>query len=354
MKRLVTLSRKKIGAAPGSLVHVGERKIETTRISQLTYGVDSLSEGDLPSPADALDSLKGPGVHWVNIDGLHDTGIIEAVGTGIGLHPLTQEDILNTDHRPKCEDFETHLFIALKMLTYDTGNRQILDEQVSIVLGPNYVVSFQEREGDVFDGVRTRLRQGKGRIRKMGADYLAYALIDSIVDGYFLILERLGEDIELLEEELIAEPTPQTLQKIHCFKREMVLLRKSVWPLREVISALQRDESPHMTEATDIFLRDLYDHTIQVMDTVETLRDIIAGFLDLYLSTISNRMNEVMKVLTIMASFFIPLTFIAGVYGMNFEHMPELGWRWGYPAVWFVMGFVSLAMLIFFKKKRWL
>ncbi|PLX95571.1 MAG: magnesium and cobalt transport protein CorA [Desulfuromonas sp.] len=351
--RLISFNRRKIGAAPGSLVHVGERKIETPRITCISYTLEEIREETVHSATAALTTLKEPGIHWINVDGLHDIALIETLGQGLGLHPLTQEDILNTEHRPKYEAFEEHLFIALKMLSL-SEEHHINAEQVSLILGPNVVISFQEQQGDLFEGVRTRLRQGKGRLRKMGSDYLAYALVDAVVDGYFVVIEGLGEEIETLEEQLIGLPDPENLRRIHTLKREMVMLRRAVWPLREAISALQRDESPFVTPSTEIFLRDLYDHTIQVMDTVETFRDIVAGLLDLYLSTLSNRMNEVMKVLTIMASFFIPLTFIAGIYGMNFEQMPELHWRWGYPAVWLLMGGSALGMFLFFKRKRWL
>jgi len=240
------------------------------------------------------------------------------------------------------------------MLYYDEEKHDITAEQVSIILGSNFVISFQEQEGDVFKFIRERIRNGKGRIRKVGSDYLAYALVDAIVDNYFIILEKLGEKIEEMEEELVTNPTPETLQTIHHLKREMIFLRKSVWPLREVISALERGEPTLIHESTGIYLRDLYDHTIQVIDSIETFRDMVSGMLDIYLSSISNRMNEVMKVLTIIATIFIPLTFIAGIYGMNFQYMPELGWHWGYPAVWFVICAIFIVMLVYFKRKRWM
>jgi magnesium transporter len=280
--------------------------------------------------------------------------VIEQLGKHFSLHPLLLEDILHTEQRPKMEDFGEYLFFVLKMLYLEEGRHEILAEQVSLILGSNFVISFQEREGDVFKYVRERIRNSKGRIRKVGADYLAYALIDAIVDNYFIILERLGETIEELEEELVTNPVSDTLQTIHHLKREMIFLRKSVWPLREVISALERGESPLIQESTGVYLRDLYDHTIQVIDSVETFRDMVSGILDIYLSSVSNKMNEVMKVLTIIATIFIPLTFIAGIYGMNFEYMPELSWRWGYPAVWFVICAIFITMLAYFKRRKWL
>jgi len=293
-------------------------------------------------------------VTWINVDGIHQVEILERLGEYFGLHPLVVEDILNTDQRPKVEDFGDYIFIVLKMFYYDDSADEIVTEQISLTLGPTLVISFQEREGDVFNPIRERIRSEKGRIRKMGADYLAYVLVDSIVDSYFIILEKLGEKIEDLEEELVTDPRPETLQTIHNLKREMIFLRKSVWPLREVVSGLERGESPLIQESTGIYLRDVYDHTIQVIDTVETIRDMLSGMLDIYLSSVSNRMNEVMKVLTIIATIFIPLTLIAGIYGMNFRYMPELEWPWAYPMLWLIMLAIGVLMLIYFRRKRWL
>jgi magnesium transporter len=290
----------------------------------------------------------------VNIDGLHEVDIIEKIGGNFGLHPLVLEDILNTQQRPKLDDLEEYLFIVTKMLAYDVEQHQVKAEQFSLVLYKNCIITFQERVGDVLDPIRERLRRGKGRIRKMGADYLAYALIDAIVDNYFIVLEKIAEKVESLEEEIVTEPTPGTAHTIHHLKRELIFLRKSVWPLRELIGGLERGESALIMKKTTIFLRDVYDHTIQVIDTVETLRDMVSGMLDVYLSSISNRMNEVMKVLTIIATIFIPITFIAGIYGMNFEFMPELKWRWSYPVVWAVIIAVGISMLFYFRKKKWL
>jgi magnesium transporter len=295
-----------------------------------------------------------PTVTWINIDGIHQVEIIEKIGTYFGIHSLILEDIMNTGQRPKMEDFEDYIFVVVKMIYYDEKDNEIKAEQVSLLLGSNFVISFQEKEGDVFDPIRERIRKAKGRITKMKADYLAYALVDTIVDHYFMVLEKLGEKIEGMEEELVTNPTPETLQTIHTLKRELIFLRKSVWPLREVISVLERGESSLIDESTGIYLRDVYDHTIQVIDTIETFRDMVSGMLDIYLSSISNRMNEVMKVLTIMATIFIPLTFIAGVYGMNFKYIPELEWHWGYPVILFVMVAIGILMVIYFRRKKWL
>lgn len=355
-KRLIKKSGKKVGSSPGTLMHIGEQRMDQVGIQAIGYDAEQFQE--LPiQPEDAARSFQvgaQPAVTWINIDGLHQVEVIETVGKCFDLHPLVLEDILETEHRPKIEDYDSYLFLVLKMLLFDEAKGEIRAEQVSLVLGKNFVLTFQEVAGDVFAGVRERLRNHKGRIRGLGADYLAYALLDSIVDSYFSILEKVGDQIELLEEELIVAPESATLQKIHHFKREMILLRKAIWPLREVISGLQRVESELIGKSTAVFLRDVYDHTIQVIDTVETFRDLLAGMLDLYLSSISNRMNEVMKVLTIMATIFIPLTFFAGIYGMNFEYMPELQWRWGYFGLWGLMLLLAAGMLVFFRKKRWL
>jgi magnesium transporter len=264
------------------------------------------------------------------------------------------EDIVHTGQRPKMEEFDDYLFVVLKMLVYDDKENEVLSEQVSLVLGKDFVISFQESEGDVFNAVRERIRTDKGRIRKMGCDYLAYRLIDAIVDQYFVVLEKFGEQIEFLQEAVLSAPSPEILEAIQETKREVIFLRRYVWPLREAISGLQRGESDLVSDNVQLYLRDVYDHTIQVIDSIETFRDMISGTMDVYLSSVSNKMNEVMKVLTIMATIFIPLTFIAGVYGMNFEYMPELKWRAGYFIVWIVMIILGILMLIGFKRKKWL
>jgi magnesium transporter len=293
-------------------------------------------------------------VTWIDIEGVNHAETLEKLGQCYGIHPLVLEDIMATDQRPKVEDFGSYLFIVLKMIRYNK-NGDIEIEQVSLILGRNYLLSFQEgKEGDVFNPVRERIRHGKGRIRQMGADYLAYALMDAVVDNYFSVLENLGEEIESIEERLIADPAPETIRTIHRLKREMIYLRKSVWPLREAVSALERRESPLISETTAVYLKDVYDHTIQVIDNIETFRDILSGMLDIYLTSINYRLNAVMKVLTIIATIFMPLSFIASVYGMNFKYMPELGWEYGYPALWGVMIVITAGMLLVFWKKKWL
>jgi magnesium transporter len=344
----------KTGLPPGALIHIGEKKAELVKINILDYDEIQFEEKDARTIEECFPFKDKPTITWMNIDGLHQVDIIEKIGKNFDFHPLLLEDILNTEQRPKIEDFETHIYLVLKMLYYNDKTNEINSEQVSIIFGQNFVISFQEKEGDVFNPIRERIRTGKGRIRKMGADYLAYSLIDAIVDSYFIILEKLGENIEDVEETMIANPTPETLHAIHRLKRKMISLRKSVWPLREVVSALERSDSSLIQDSTRIYLKDVYDHTIQVIDTVETFRDVLSGMLDVYLSSISNKMNEIMKVLTIIATIFIPLTFIAGVYGMNFEFMPELKWQWGYPVIWFVMLTIGISMVFYFRKKKWL
>ncbi len=330
------------------------RRAEKPKITIINYDEARFQEKEVKKAEECFPFKDKPTVTWVNIDGIHNSEIIGKIGAHFNLHSLVLEDIVNIGQRPKMEDFEGYIFIVSKMLCYDEEVRETKIEQVSLILGSNVVISFQEKEGDVFNPVRERIRNAKGRIRKMGADYLIYALIDAIVDNYFLILEKIGESVEFAEEELINNPSPQTLQTIHNLKREAIFLRKSVWPLREVISGLQRTESPLIHKSTGVFLRDVYDHTIQVIDTVETLRDMVSGMLDIYLSSISNKMNEIMKVLTIIATIFIPLTFIVGVYGMNFKYMPELGWRFGYVLIWGIIAAIGILMVLYFKRKKWL
>jgi magnesium transporter len=335
-------------------VFVGEKRSEKVKLSVINYDGSNFQEKEVRSVGEAVSIRKKSSVTWLNIDGVHQPEIIEQIGKSFGVHPLVLEDIANTGQRPKMEDFDDYIFVVLRMLRFDEKENQTKTEQISMVFGADFVVSFQEREGDVFDIIRERLRNNKGRIRKMGADYLDYSLIDAIVDNYFMVLEKLGEAIEEIEDKLVTEPRSETLQTIHDLKRETVFLRKSVWPLREVISRLERSESPLISKSTFVYLRDVYDHTIQVMDSVDTFRDTLSGMLDIYLSSVSNRMNEVMKVLTVIATIFIPLTFIAGIYGMNFKVMPELDQPWGYPAVLILMLTIAVVMLIYFRRKKWL
>jgi magnesium transporter len=344
----------KIGLAPGTPVFIGERKLTTARIEILAYDHDSLREVNLAGIEECRELGHGELVAWININGIHDIELVEAVGECFGLHPMILEDIVNSSQRPKCEEFDDYLFIAMKMLAFVDATCSLESEHVSLILGSSFVISFLEDEGDVFDAIRHRIRTGGGRIRTMKADYLAYCLMDAIVDHYFLAVERIGDRVEMYEERILTDPQPNDIQEIHRFKRELLPLRKAVWPLREVLGAIAKSDSQLLRPETRVFWRDLYDHTVQVIDMVETSRDILASLHDAYLSSLSNRMNEVMKILTIISTIFIPLTFIVGVYGMNFDFMPELKWRLGYFVVWGVMLAIGISLYVFFKRRKWL
>lgn len=354
MPKLVKKRSKKAGFPPGTIVHIGNKRTEKTKITIVDYNEEQFQEKEAKSIKECFPYKDKPTVTWINIDGVHEVKIIEELGKNYNFHPLILEDIVDTDQRPKIKDFGDYIFIILKMHYYDKENNEIKIEQVSLIFGKNYVISFQEREGDVFDSIRERIRNNIGRIRKARADYLIYALMDAIIDNYFTILEKLGEETEDLEAKVIKNPVPANLQIIYRLKSELIFLRKSVWPLREVISILEKGESALIDKSTNIYLRDIYGHTIQVMDTVETLRDVISGTLEVYLSSVSNRMNEIMKVLTIIATIFIPLTFIVGIYGMNFQYMPELKWVWSYPVVLLGMLIIGIIMVFYFRRKKWM
>ncbi len=353
MSRPIKRISKARGLPPGTLVHIGEKTTEKVKISVLDYDQKNFQEKELSSVEECFPYKDSPTVSWININGIHQTDIIQKIGDKFGLHPLVQEDIVNTSQRPKMEDYGDYLFVVLKMLYLNSDGATIIAEQVSLVLGRNYVISFQEKEGDVFAPVRDRLKNPNARIRQMGADYLAYALLDAIVDGYFMILDKTAERIEFVEQKVTVDPRPKTLQLIHQLKSDMVFLRRSIWPLREVLNGLQRNESKLFQAATAVYLRDVYDHTIRVAESVDSYREMVSGLLDIYLSSMSNRMNEVMKVLTIIATIFIPLTFVAGIYGMNFKYMPELDIKWAYPATLGVMAALGLMIDCYFRRKKW-
>lgn len=354
MAGLVNGRAGKSGLPPGTLIHIGERKSDKTLITVFDYNENHLDEESSQVFDEKLLKDVKHGVRWVNIDGVHEAGLLEKVGNAFGLHPLVMEDILNTSQRPKFEDYGDYIYIVARMIYHLERHNEVYTEQVSLILGKGFVLSFQEKKGDVFNPVRERLRNGTGRLRKSCADYLAYALLDVIVDNYFNVLEKLGEKIEAAEEALVMRPGSGTLQVIHNLKRAMLFLHKAIWPLREVMSSLEHDELDLIHDSTRIYLRDIYDHIIQIMETTETYRDILSSMLDIYLSSISNRMNEIMKVLTIISTLFIPLTFLAGLYGMNFKNMPELEWPWSYPVLLGVMAAIVGVMLYYFKKKKWI
>ena len=344
----------KLGTPPGTLVHVGEQKAEAVEISVMDFDPAGYRETRCQSIRECQAFRKTETISWINVNGLHDVGLIAEAGEIFGIHPLVQEDILNTEQRPKLEDYDDYIYLVLRMLRPDGDRRRILAEQVSIVLGSNFVLSFQEAPGDVFEGLRDRIRGAKGRVLKMGSDYLVNCMVDAVLDGYFATMEEMSDRVEDLENRLIADPTPQLLGEIYEARRECAFLRKCAWPLRDMITSFERSDSALVKEETFVYVRDLLDHALRIIETIEILRDTIAGMLEMYLSSASNRMNEVMKVLTVIATVFIPLTFIAGVYGMNFKWMPETDWPWSYPILWVVMIVLAAGMLRQFRKKKWI
>ncbi|WP_243312123.1 magnesium/cobalt transporter CorA [Fundidesulfovibrio agrisoli] len=343
------------GRAPGTPEYVGVERSTPVTLQMITYdasGVESVHPEHL---RECACFSEGPGVSWINIDGLHDPAVVSEAAEVFKIHPLVVEDIVHTGQRPKMEELGDSLFVIIKMLSFNEKTRKVEDEQVSFILGSHYLLTFQEHaNGDVFGEVRKRIMGRKGRVCSMGADYLLYALMDAVVDNYFVVLERMGEEIEDIEEMLLSAPKPEHLEALHGLRREALFLRKYIFPLREVVAKLEKGGNELISDNTIFYLRDLYDHTIQVMDTVETFRDMLSGMVELYLSNISLKMNEIMKVLTMFSSFFIPLTFIAGLYGMNFKFMPELEWEYGYFAVLALMATIGVSMLLLFRRKGWI
>jgi len=340
-----------VGARPGTLVI--DEKAEKTTIHVFEYSEQSLREHEHVKADDVHGLIREDNRIWIDVCSLGDERILRTLGDALALHPLALEDVVNVPQRPKVELYDEHLLIVTRMVALKQEH-EISSEQVSILVGKNYVATFQERPGDVFDPIRMRLRQGKGPIRKLGPDYLAYALLDAVIDGYYPVLEAYGEYLEELEDRIVETPSPSALKEVHATKRDLLALRRGIWPQREAINTLLRDESPFVTDEVKIYLRDCYDHCVQIMDAVETYRELVGGLMDVYLSSVGNRQNEVMKVLTIMASIFIPLTFLAGVYGMNFQNMPELSSRWGYPILLTIMFVTATMMFVFFRRRGWI
>lgn len=354
MARLMHRTAKPAAQAPGTVEYRGVQKVDRATIKLIDYDGECFEERMVDDVTECFGYRDKETVTWINVNGLHDTDLLKQLGAHYGLHPLVLEDIVNTHQRPKMEDFGGYLYIVARMLSLQTDKLELVSEQISFVIGPRFVLTFQERPGDVLEPVRERLRHGNGKIRTNGSGYLSYALLDAVVDHYFLVLEGFSDAIEAMEETMLADPGLEDLQQIHFLKREMIQLRRAVWPLREVVVGLERGDFALIGEYVSPYLRDLYDHLIQVADVVDSFRDMLSGLQDLYMSSVSNRMNDVMKVLTIFASIFVPLTFVAGVYGMNFEHMPELGWRWSYPIFWCIIVTLGGTMLAFFRRKKWL
>lgn len=349
----VTTSSDTVGLQPGALIHVGEKRVEKVTFDQIKFDKTTFLHDTKDTIEECLVINEEPTVMWTNIVGLHDADVIDKIGRHYSIHNLVQADIMNTELRPKIENHENYLQIILK-LPHILSENKLFMEHISLIVGKNYVLSFQETTDDIFDPVRERLKNSVGKIREKKSDYLAYALIDAIIDYYYVVMEKIGIQSEQLEEELMDNPTPNTLQTIHTLKREMVMLRKSIWPMREVVDRFDRMESEIIQESTRTYLHDVYNHTVQVMDNIEGLREMIGGMLDTYLSSIGNKMNEVMKTLTIIASIFIPITFIAGIYGTNFAYVPELEWEGSYFVMLGVMGTIVFTMILWFRNKKWL
>jgi magnesium transporter len=345
------------GSSPGTLEPIPEASPEV-RITAMHYTPEHYTEEDVSDLDAYLKAAPPEGILWLNVDGLGDVRVLEKVGKHFDLHPLCLEDVLNVPQRPKLEDYETYQFMVMRMAMLQDPMGKT--EQVSLFLGPSYVLTFQEQPGDTFEPVRQRIRRRRGRMRQSGADYLAYALLDADIDGFFPLLEALGERLEVLEEAVLTEPSRQTLEEIYSVRRALTNLRRAMWPAREAVNAFARNETDLVTDHTRLFLRDCYDHVLQVIDVLESYRDLASGLMDTYLSSQGNRMNEVMKLLTIIATIFIPLTFVAGIYGMNFDlekspwNMPELSWYWGYPFSLLVMAAIAIVLVIFFRRRNWL
>ncbi len=345
---------KKPGQAPGTLHFTGEKRLENISMNLYDYDVEQLGEFDITEIEDSKPYLESPSKTWINVCGLHDIEKLKHIWNYFELHPLIQEDIINTSQRAKIEAYPDHMYFVLRMMSFveETGSLNV--EQVSIVLSENSVLSFQEDDFPIFEPVLHRLRNNAPRLRKEGPDYLAYALIDTIVDHYFKVMEKFGDEIEVLEDKILEHFDDSIPEHIHAFRRKLIYFRKAIWPLRDSLNTLIREESHLISEDNKIYFRDVHDHLVQIIDGIENYRDMVLGMLDMYMSQVSNKMNEVMKVLTIIATIFIPLTFVAGIYGMNFEYMPELSWNWGYFAVWGVMITITIGMIVYFRRKNWL
>jgi magnesium transporter len=344
---------RKIGLAPGTLVYTGVARDRPTTIAVTSYDSESLEELEAASVEDAVAARGRRETNWVDVVGLEDVDTIRDIGDRFGIDHLVLEDILSTGHRPKVALEEGYVLLVARMFQVDADASEVRSEQLSLVIGPDYLITFQEEAGDVFDPVRRRIRESVGRIRGWGPDYLAYALLDVLVDHYFVVLEHLSEAAEEVERIVLEAEGPDLVRAIYRLRRHNIALRRAVWPMREVTTELARGEIRFFKQRLNPFLRDVHEHAVEALDSVESQRDLFGGLLELHLTTVSNRMNEVMKVLAIIATIFVPLTFIAGIYGMNFEYMPELHQRWGYPALLALMFVIFLGMLVYFRRKRW-
>jgi magnesium transporter len=354
MSESLSYASEKSGLPPGSLVHVGEVHAHEHKISVVNYNKSTVQKHTVKSIEELLPYKTADAITWVIVDGLKDVGIIDDIGRHFEIHPLVLEDILNTHQRPKFDEFNDYLYIVVKSISLGNKEFNVEYEQISLLILNNFVFTFMEKPDELFDPILNRLDNDKSQFRTLGADYLAYGIMDAIVDKYFVLQDTFDELIEEVEDKLLSDPSSETLAAIQKIKRELIFLRRSVSPLRELLAAIQRSESPLINDKTRRYFGDIYDHAIRIIEAIESYRDLIAGMLDIYLSSVSNKMNETMKILTVFASIFIPLTFIAGVYGMNFEYMPELKWKWSYPALWVFFISISAFLLRYFKRKKWL
>ena len=345
---------QKTGLPPGSLVFIGDKHEEAPELSIIDYDTTKFEVIQKATLKDAMDRKDTPPVSWINIDQLHDVELMEKLGSHYGIHPLLMEDILNTDLRPKVEDEEDYVMLSLKMLRYEDSNGNLTTDQISLILGKNYVISFKEKPDNIFEPVINRLSSSKGTIRTRGADYLFYALSDVIIDNYFTVIEKIGNDLENLEERIFTHPGEDALQQIHEIKSDLLQIRRITYPIRECFRKLENDDITLIEERTQKYFSDVYEHIVQIIETIESYREVVSGLKDLYLSSISYRMNKVMQVLTIIATIFIPLTFLVGVYGMNFENMPELHWKYAYFVLWGIMVTTALSLTYYFRKKKWI
>ena len=354
MTDTVTTTSNKAGMPPGSLVYVGDVCEAEFTLSIIDYNKETIEEQSIQSIDEILPYVAKDTVTWLNVEGLGNVKLIESIGRILNIHPLVLEDILNTHQRPKFEEYDEYLYIVLKKMALENKEFSVSYEQISILVLENFVVTFREKRDDLFIPLKQRLRNSKGRLRNMGSDYLAYGILDTIIDQAFVLLDSLDEIVELTEEGLLTSPTTQTLAAIQRLKRELIYMRKTISPLREMLAAIVRTDSVLVKQKTNIYFRDVYDHALRITESIESYRDVLSGLLDIYISSVSNKMNEVMKVLTVFASIFIPLTFIAGIYGMNFEYMPELKWKYAYPTLWISFVVIPLVLIVYFKKKKWL
>ena len=346
--------KAKAGQLPGTLIHTGRKYVHEPIVTIIDFNQHEFNEQKTVSWEDCTPSERTDIVRWIHVQGVNDIALIQKIGTNFNIHPLILEDIVNTQQRPKIELLLESIYVILRSYEYSTEDSSLDSEQLSFILGNHYLISFQESDKPLFEQVKTRISNNLGRFRKGGSDYLTYSLFDMITDNYFVILDELSERIEALEDEVAENPTNETLQEIHNLKRNIITLRRNIWPIRDITGKLLRESSFLIESSTQIYLRDLNDHAIQINDLLETYREILTGIMDIYLSKVSNKMNEVMKVLTVISTIFIPLTLLASIYGMNFKVMPELDIPWSYPLLLLAMLFLGIALTLYFRQKRWI